>query len=234
MKLAIMQPYLFPYIGYYSLAASVDVLVLRDVAQFPKGGWVNRNRLEFRHGIDWFTVPVQKVTEQSKISDLMVTEDWSPVSLRRKIEPALFRAEHRSLVLNLIESLPSSADKSAVSLIKLLTGANLSTLRLLAAECEIIFESSLGLDPLPGIEGVMQICNKLGATYYHNLPGGRKLYSKSQFMDRDIGLRFIEPKLTPYARGTRRWVPSLSILDVLSQTGEFASKRLVETDYELD
>ena len=45
MIVAIMQPYFFPYIGYFQLMKAVDCFVFYDDAQFMKGGWVNRNRI---------------------------------------------------------------------------------------------------------------------------------------------------------------------------------------------
>ena len=42
MKLGIMQPYFFPYIGYWQLMNAVDRYVIYDDVNFIKGGWINR------------------------------------------------------------------------------------------------------------------------------------------------------------------------------------------------
>lgn len=234
MRVAIMQPYLFPYVGYFNLAASVDLLVLRDIAQFPKGGWVNRNRLEYRHGIDWFTVPLQKGPQSSSILEKSVTSTWSPDQLLRKVEPALFGSMHKSEVLDLLEGLPSAKGQTAVSILEVLSVANTSTFSLLGLSCEVVFESALGLDTAPGVEGVVQICQKLGASRYYNPPGGRHLYSEEFFKNHNLSLHFVDPNLTPYPRVGRGWIGSLSILDALSQVGPRELKKLVTSDFSVN
>jgi hypothetical protein len=234
MKLAVMQPYLFPYIGFYSLAASVDALVLRDTAQFPKGGWVNRNRMEYRHGIDWFTIPLEQSHSAAEIRHKTVSGSWSPKTLRNKIEPSLYGAEYRSLVLGILEGIHATQKQEAPSLVEILQETISATFSSLGIHCEVIFESTLALRPLAGVEGVIQICAKMGARDYHNLPGGRLLYSKSQFAEAGLNLKFVESKLSEYNRAGRAWIPSLSILDTLSQIGSLETKQLVFNDYTLD
>jgi hypothetical protein len=45
MRIALMQPYFFPYLGYFSLIDYVDHWVVFDNVQFVKQSWVNRNRV---------------------------------------------------------------------------------------------------------------------------------------------------------------------------------------------
>jgi hypothetical protein len=234
MKLAVMQPYLFPYIGFYSLAASVDALVLRDTAQFPKGGWVNRNRMEYRHGVDWFTIPLEQSHSAAQIRHKTVSGAWSTKALRKKIEPSLYGAEYRPLVLDILESVQTTQHDESPSLLKILQNTISATFSAMEIGCEVILESTLALDPMAGVEGVIQICTKMGARDYHNLPGGRLLYSKDQFAEADINLRFVESTLSEYNRAGRAWIPSLSILDTLSQIGSSETRQLVFDDYTLD
>ncbi len=58
MIVSIMQPYLFPYIGYFQLMASADIFVFHDDVQYIKGGWVNRNRILSSGEPCWVTLPV--------------------------------------------------------------------------------------------------------------------------------------------------------------------------------
>ena len=58
MRVAIMQPYFFPYIGYFQLMAACDVFLVYDDAQYIYGGWVNRNRILVNGTAQWLTVPV--------------------------------------------------------------------------------------------------------------------------------------------------------------------------------
>src|SRR5262245_58388836 len=67
MRLAILQPYLFPYIGYFQLISAVDRLVVYDDVQFMKGGWINRNRFLQASQSEWFTWSVRKDTIKALI-----------------------------------------------------------------------------------------------------------------------------------------------------------------------
>jgi WbqC-like protein family len=58
MNVSIMQPYLFPYIGYFQLMASADIFVVHDDVQYIKGGWINRNRILSSGEPRWVTLPV--------------------------------------------------------------------------------------------------------------------------------------------------------------------------------
>ena len=75
MKLAIMQPYLFPYIGYFQLMAAVDHFVIYDDAQWMKGGWINRNRILVEGAPRYFTLPVAKTTHTQRINERCFADD---------------------------------------------------------------------------------------------------------------------------------------------------------------
>ena len=55
-----MQPYFFPYLGYFQLLAHVDVFVVYDDTQYVKQSWINRNRI-LEHGVAaYLTLPVAR------------------------------------------------------------------------------------------------------------------------------------------------------------------------------
>lgn len=73
---AIMQPYFVPYAGYYRLFAAADLFVIYDCVQFPRRGWVHRNRLVDASGKErWLTLPLAKVPQQTLIRDLRFASD---------------------------------------------------------------------------------------------------------------------------------------------------------------
>ena len=68
MKLAVMQPYLFPYIGYFQLINKVDVFVVYDNVKYVKGGWINRNKLRTSSvKAEYFTLPLEKASHHLDI-----------------------------------------------------------------------------------------------------------------------------------------------------------------------
>ena len=216
MKIGVMQPYLFPYIGYFHLAASVDAIVLRDMGQFTKGSWITRNRLEYSHGLEWFTIPTQKSPVDTQIREKIVSPDWTPQHLRRKIEPALFDLPNRKIALQLIDTSLELRDGNTTSLFGVLSNTLNSTFNYLGINCTVLTESSLRLSNYAGVDGVLDICTSLSAKEYVNLPGGRALYSREVFEMRGLKLSFLEPSLTPYTRGGRSWQAGLSIIDAIA------------------
>ena len=59
MKIAIMQPYLFPYYGYFQLINSVDEFIIYDNVSYRKRSWINRNRITLKDEIYCFTIPIK-------------------------------------------------------------------------------------------------------------------------------------------------------------------------------
>jgi WbqC-like protein family len=87
MIVSIMQPYFFPYIGYFQLAACSDIFVFHDDVQYIKGGWVNRNRILRDGQPRWLTLPVRKGASRLTIQQRQYQLD-EPVTARvlRRVE----------------------------------------------------------------------------------------------------------------------------------------------------
>ncbi|CAB3713485.1 WbqC family protein [Paraburkholderia rhynchosiae] len=214
MKLAIMQPYLFPYIGYFQLAAAADKFVFYDDVNFIKNGWINRNRVLLGDEVRYLTVPLSGASPLLKINEV-------------RIEP------HERWLRKLLESIRHAYAKApqypAVSaLIERILTTPFETIAALASQTVVEICKYLGVGPefvpssakycnaeLKGIDRVLDICEIEQATTYINLPGGRALYDNHAFSARGIELAFIEPNLRPYAQFNHDFRPALSILDVL-------------------
>jgi hypothetical protein len=66
MKIAVMQPYFFPYLGYWQLIDTVDYFVIFDDVNYIKRGWINKNRILHNGNIESITLPIQKASQNSK------------------------------------------------------------------------------------------------------------------------------------------------------------------------
>src|SRR3954463_1921481 len=76
LTIAIMQPYFIPYAGYFRLFAASDLFVIYDCVQFPRRGWVHRNRLLDAAGREiWLTLPLAKASRDVRIRDLCFSND---------------------------------------------------------------------------------------------------------------------------------------------------------------
>ena len=189
MRLAAMQPYLFPYAGYYCLHAACDVLVLRDAVQYPKGGYVNRNRLTTLTGErEWLTLPVLRPPTDTLIKDVEFQTETSDRWERQLRRFKVFKYP-RNEIVHATRAL-SAFRKPIDFILKTLD----MTKRTLGFGCEVVVESEIKkLRAGKGAQGVVDICRHFGTTEYVNAPGGRFLYEPSFFRERGIELKILEP-----------------------------------------
>lgn len=183
-----MQPYFFPYIGYYRLMASVDEILLFDTVQFPRRGWVHRNRIWLKTGWVWVTLPLKKMPRETAISDLSFREPdlpgWREQQRARLQQIAL----NDGLDPNEIP-LPESRESPLSYLERSLVWAS----GMLGIGCRITRCSDLDLSvsKLDAQEKILTLCRYQGATEYWNLGGGRCLYDHDVFDGNGIKLKFL-------------------------------------------
>jgi len=217
VKLAIMQPYLFPYIGYFQLIQAVDRFVVYDDVAFIKQGWINRNRMLINGAPCFFTVPVKNASSYRLICDTVIDDDrqharWSE-KLLKSFDSAYRRAPEFSNVFPLLESVFAGrpARVAELALASLRAVARFLDIRTTFVESSSIY----GNTHLKGEERVLAICTDERASEYINLPGGRSLYAPKRFEAHGITLAFLEPRPLEYRQFDGAFVPWLSIVDVL-------------------
>ncbi len=230
MVVAIMQPYFFPYIGYFQLMAAVDCFVFYDDAQFMKGGWINRNRILRDGAAAWWTFPIIHDDYRLSIRQRKYSVTAGQIrSLLGKIETAYANAPNYQTVFRLLTELLNSANDNVADY-------NSNILQLLAThlgiKCKFLSSSSLGeLAGLQGRERVIEICRKLGASKFINPIGGIELYDSSRFENAGIELGFLQARTTSYSQFASRHLPFLSIVDVMMFNSE---SRIIELLGEYD
>lgn len=229
MRVALMQPYFFPYIGYFQLMSAVDCFVFYDEAQFMKGGWVNRNRILRDGAAHWWTLPVVHDSFRLPINARRYRRDPAELaSLYGKFDAAYRRAPHYREARRLLELGFASSDD-------LVSRLNEHQLRELAdalgIRCRWLRSSEIEHDrSLGGEARVIEICRRLGASVYLNPEGGRSLYSADGFAASGIALQFIAPQLRPYRQFDDAPVPALSILDVIAFNGVAGAAAMLAGD----
>ncbi len=186
-----MQPYFFPYAGYFRLFAAADMFVIYDCVQFPRRGWVHRNRLPDANGAPaWLTLPLQKAPRAAAIKDLRFSNDAaSRFSAQMPRFPDLCAAQ------SMVQKLTAFA---GVSPVDYLQRGLTDVCTKLGLSCEISRSSSLGIPPdINGQDRILAIAESLGADRYVNAPGGEALYERKSFTDRGIDLQILKPYRGP-------------------------------------
>ncbi|WP_292361475.1 MULTISPECIES: WbqC family protein [unclassified Methylophaga] len=224
MKLAIMQPYFFPYIGYFQLISAADTFVVYDDVNFIKGGWINRNFILSQGDKLRVTLQLLGASPNHLINQIQVGNYNH--KLFKTIQQSYSRASYYHDVMPLIENILYSDETNLAAFL------NLSLRQIcgyLGLDREWYLSSDLNKDiSLRGQQKVLAICKELGAKKYINMPGGKALYDYGSFAEQDIQLSFLEPVIKPYQQNINEFVPNLSIIDVLMFNNQQQCQQMVK------
>lgn len=185
VTVAVMQPYFLPYAGYFRLFAAADRVALFDCVQFPRRGWVHRNRLPDGAGNPaWLTLPLRAGPRETRIADLRFAEN-AATALQQRCNrfPQLKETDH-PLLSTVMRPIPD-----VVGYLEALLGQCCADM---ALPFDTIRTSSLDIDPtLRGQDRVLAIVAALNGDRYINLEGGQALYDPEAFASRGIELSFL-------------------------------------------
>lgn len=216
MKLAIMQPYLFPYIGYFQLLNLVDTFIIYDDVQFIKGGWINRNNLLISGKKKLFGFSLKKSSTFSNICDRefdIYKFEKEKSKLLKSIQQSYVKAPLYYEVYDLVKRI---FDKKDINVVDFIESSLVIIMDYLGVKTQLIRSSNIDFNKeLKSQERVLELCNKLDATNYINPIGGIKLYHKKDFLDKNIELSFIETSDIEYKQFSDDFIPFLSIVDIM-------------------
>ncbi|MEW6107737.1 MAG: WbqC family protein [Nitrospirota bacterium] len=231
MKLAIMQPYFLPYIGYFQLINDVDLFIVYDNIKYTKKGWINRNRM-LQNGKDViFSLPLKSNSDSLNICDRQLASDFNRDKLLNQFKGAYLRAPYFDQAFPLVEQIVHYED---TNLFRFLHLSIIKTSEHLGITSEIRVSSSIAIDhSLKGQDKVLALCEAVGATIYVNAIGGMELYSKETFLEKGIKLKFIKSRPFEYMQLGNEFVPWLSIIDVMMFNPLDTIQTCIMTNYEL-
>lgn len=217
MKLALMQPYFFPYLGYFSLIKHTDRFVFFDTPQYIRRGWMNRNRILNSNGeVAYITVPLKKAPQQTAIKDMLIddSQDWVASMLARfghyKKEAPFYRET--------IAFLEEILGKKFSSLSELNIATTIAVCRYLgiADHFDTLSEMDLTLGPIEASdEWGLEVTKAMQYEVYVNPPGGMTFYDREKYRENGVELQFLKARLEPYEQHIGRFESGLSIIDVL-------------------
>ncbi|MCW1147857.1 WbqC family protein [Flavobacterium sp. TH16-21] len=214
MKVSIMQPYFFPYIGYFQLIANSDVFVIYDDVNFIKKGWINRNTILVNNTPYLFSIPLQNVSQNKLINEIFISDlDKWKTDLLKTISLSYKKAPFYQDVYPLIEKIISFDELNLAlyiqnSLQNLCEYLNLNTKLVMSSEI-------VKNNDLRGENKIIDICIQLGANQYINAIGGIELYIQDNFQVKNIDLKFIKSENIIYKQFKNEFKPWLSIIDVI-------------------
>lgn len=214
-KVAIMQPYFFPYIGYFQLVNAVDTFVFYDDVQFIKNGWINRNKILINGAEHFVTVPCRDVSSFKLINEIKHDlNDKATNKLLKKIRLSYQKAPWFGSVFPIIEKVVN-LDSEYVA--DLAVASIQACTEYLGIETEFK-KSSVDfsiVNDLNRVDRVIQITKRLEGEVYINAINGKELYDSDSFLNEGIDLKFLNPELPIYPHFSGTAEPGLSILDVM-------------------
>jgi len=217
MKIGIMQPYFFPYLGYFDLINRADQWVVFDTPQYIRHSWINRNRiLHPKTGWQYIIVPLKK---HSKVTPLIEIEIANAGGLQTRI---LGQIAHYKKKAPFFQQTMSLIKKSLENPSPYLTQFNVHILEMICNYLQISFNyiyfsqfnKPIGPINKPG-DWAFEISKALGASEYINPPGGAELFDHRQFYDAGIKLTITNLIDFKYDCPGYEFISHLSIIDVL-------------------
>lgn len=228
MKLAIMQPYFFPYLGYFQLISAVDTFVIYDDVNFIKKGYIHRNSVLINGKENRITLELMGVSQNKLINQIELGNN--AVKLLKSIEMAYKKSPLFDLAFPILESCFLYKEKN---LAKFLGNSLITLSKYLGLSTKFLISSELvKKNELKGQKKILDIASNLGAMTYINAIGGQELYSKSMFESQKMALKFLKPRLSEYSQFHQPFTPSLSIIDVMMFNDKNIISRMLQ-QYEL-
>ncbi len=210
-----MQPYFVPYIGYFQLINAVDKFVIYDNIQYTKKGWINRNRILLNGADLLFSLPLKKDSDFLDVNKRYLADNYG--DYKKKFKGQLISAYSKSSEFKQVYPvIEKCLDCTELNLFDFI----FNSIRLLCAYLEIdtefVVSSSLDIDHnLKSEQKVIAINQCIQSTVYVNAIGGQSLYSKANFDEHNIDLKFIQSDPIIYKQFNNSFVSNLSIIDVL-------------------
>ena len=215
MKLGIMQPYFFPYIGYFQLMNAVDEFVVYDNIEFTKKGWINRNRILVGGQDSFITLPLKKDSDYFDVRERFLADSWPSdrMKMLNRIRESYRKAPQFGSVYPLIEKCILFKDDN---LFNFILNSLSQTKEYLDIRTPFIVSSTITVDhDLKAEKKVIAICKARNADVYINPVGGVQLYNKDDFKNECIDLHFLKANDFEYKQFENKFVPWLSIIDVM-------------------
>tara|TARA_R110002153_G_scaffold64821_3_gene173692 strand:+ start:56353 stop:56997 length:645 start_codon:yes stop_codon:yes gene_type:complete len=193
MKIAIMQPYFAPYLGYFQLINEVDLFVFYDDVNFINRGWINRNNVTINGNLKLFTIPLIKSSQNKKIKDIEV--NWNSKEMNKLLKTFRLNLKNKPKAMKIVESIFQYKPKN-------ISDTSILSIKLFCKELGIKtkFEKSSEIKYIKSKDrllNLVQICKSKNISNYINAEGGQKLYTKEDFNINGINLKFLKGTQTP-------------------------------------
>ncbi len=237
MKVAIMQPYFFPYLGYWQLIVNTDEFVFFDVVQYNKKSWMNRNRIlhpDKSKEFQYISLPIIKPSKGALLSEIVINNNdaWKEKIF---VQMSVYKKLKAPFYNDVIELLHKIFSDESDKFTDVILNSVKQVCQYLDIEFKYRFASEIDFDRKP-IQGpgdwALQISKKICASEYINPPGGYEIFGENKYRQHCIELKFLKSNLSVYKQSWRKeFQEALSLLDVLMFNDKETVKELLKNDF---
>jgi hypothetical protein len=230
MRIAIMQPYFFPYIGYFQLIQAADRFFVCDEVQYIRHGWINRNRISSNspEGFSYIIMPVKKHAHTAAIKTIQCVDgnDWKEKILTQiqVYKKAPHYREVQKFLQHCFQHRHTGVSNLNVYFLQ-------QTVQYIGLNKTIEVHEEGRKQYTDRNERPVDICKENEAAAYINMIGGKALYDKDFFTANGIALSFLQPVVQPYLQ-PGAFVPGLSVIDAMMYNTP-AELRMMIADHEI-
>lgn len=228
-KIAIMQPYLFPYIGYWQLLNAVDEFVVYDDVNYIKKGWINRNNILLDTHSHLLTLSLLHASQNKLINEIEILDDGkNKEHFLHIIENSYKKAPYFNEVQPLLEQIILNSENNIA---KYIYFSLLKISEYLEIKSKLLVSSNIEKNnALKGDDKIAHICQILNANIYINPIGGMDIYHEEKFTGKNMQLYFIETDFSKikYTQFRNEHIKGLSIIDVMMFNSVSEIKEMLE------
>jgi len=213
-----MQPYFFPYLGYFSLIENTDKWVVFDISQYTPKTWINRNRvLNIDKGWSYISLSIEKSNQSKMIHEIRLKDtDIARRNVINKILHYKNKAPYFPQVLSIIKNVFEELNSTSLVDINNISIKHTCEYLDIAYNASVLSRSGLIFPEIrhPGA-WALEISSALGASHYLNPVGGKSLFKESEFKQRGIKLEFLDTNSYTYDTNPYKFIENLSVIDVM-------------------
>jgi hypothetical protein len=216
MKISIMQPYLFPYIGYFQLINYSNKFVFLDDVTYKKKGWIDRNKILLENSEFYFKIPIKNMSRNKNINITLIDQEKYSLWCSKFLKTINHCYKNSPYYENVFKLLSNILNKKYKYISEIAIESIIVICKYLDIKTDLYISSNLSFNPNHDAESkLIDICKTLKATSYVNMINGKDLYSYDNFKKNNIELKFLHQEIINYKQFNNNFIPSLSILDVI-------------------
>lgn len=219
-----MQPYFFPYIGYWQLINAVDTFIIYDDVNFIKQGYINRNSILVSEKSQIFTLELAGASSNKRINEIKIGNNTAKVL--KTIKQNYSKSPYFKNVFPIVENILMQDEKNLAKFL----GYSLQKIsNYLEINTKLIYSSDIDKENiLKAQDKIIHIAKKMNARQYINAIGGQALYSKEIFAQSNIELNFLKTEIIEYQQLKNDFVPYLSIVDIMMFNSKDTIKKMLD------